>query len=195
MKRGELALGVIDQISAIVGYWDTDLRCRFSNDAYEQWFGRSREEMDGIAMQDLLGPIYEKNLAYIRGALAGKKQVFERRIPHPAGGVRESITTYTPDIVDGVVRGFYALVVDVTLIKQRELALQQALQQRDEALAEVHTLRGLLSICASCKNIRAASGEWQTVESYVCQRSSVEFSHGFCPACLPKVFPGFKLPE
>jgi nitrogen-specific signal transduction histidine kinase len=195
MNRGELALGVINQISAVVGYWDANLRCRFSNDAYEQWFGRTREQMEGISLQELLGPIYEKNLPHIRAALSGKKQVFERQILLPTGGFRESITTYTPDVVDGVVRGFYALVTDVTPIKQRELTLQEALKQRDDALAEVHTLRGLLPICAGCKNIQHASGEWQPIERYVCERSSVEFSHGFCPTCLPKAFPGFKLPE
>lgn len=194
MNRSEIALGVINHISAMVAYWDVNERCRFSNDAYEHWFGRSREQMDGISMKELLGPIYEKNLPHIRRALAGKKQVFERQIPLPNGEVRESIATYTPDIVDGVVQGFYVLVADVTPLKRREQELKQALEQRDAALAEVHTLQGLLPICAGCKNIRDASGEWQSVETYVCQRSSVEFSHGMCPVCIPKYYPGYKAP-
>jgi PAS domain S-box-containing protein len=192
MNRSEIALGVINHISAMVAYWDVSEHCRFSNDAYEQWFGRSRAEMDGISMRELLGPIYEKNRPYIRAALAGKKQVFERQIPLPSGEIRESIATYTPDIVDGVVRGFYVLVADVTPLKQRERELEQALQQRDDALAEVHTLQGLLPICSGCKNIRNTSGEWQSVETYVCERSSVEFTHGFCPTCIPKYFPDYK---
>jgi PAS domain S-box-containing protein len=192
MKRSEIALGVINQIPAMVAYWDVNERCRFSNDAYEQWFGRSREEMNGITMKELLGPIYEKNLPHIQKALAGKKQVFERQIPLPNGEVRESIATYTPDIADGVVRGFYVLVADVTPLKEREQELKQALEQRDAALAEVHTLRGLLPICAGCKNIRDTSGEWHTIERYVCERSSVEFTHGMCPTCIPKYFPGYK---
>ncbi|MEO6005611.1 MAG: hypothetical protein ABIZ04_02300 [Opitutus sp.] len=100
------------------------------------------------------------NLPYIRGALAGEKQNFERRIPLPGGEVREAIATYTPDIVDGVVRGFSVQVTDVTVLRAREAALQRTVQERDEALLEIRTLRGLLPICASCRifAIRRANG-------------------------------------
>lgn len=194
MNRAEIALGVVNHISAMVAYWDAGQRCRFSNDAYEQWFGRTGEEMLGLSMRELLGTkLYKKNLPHIEGVLAGQKQVFERQITLPSGEVRESIATYTPDLVDGVVRGFYVFVADVTPMKKREDELELALRQRDEALAEVHTLRGLLSICTCCKSIKdPVSGEWQSVEAYVCKRSSVEFSHGFCPKCIPNFLPDFK---
>ena len=85
--------------------------------------------MLGMSMQDLLGPLYEKNHPYIQGALAGKPQVFERQIPLPGGGTRESVATYTPDIVDGVVRGFSVHVADVTRLRQREAALGQTIRE------------------------------------------------------------------
>ncbi len=69
-------------------------------------FGRGPREMLGMTMEKLPGPLYEKNLPYIRRALGGKKQVFERRIPPPNGEVRDNIATYTPDLVAGVVLGF-----------------------------------------------------------------------------------------
>ena len=56
-------------------------------------------------------------------------------------------------------------------------------QQLNQTLAEVRTLRGLLSICAECKKIRTETGEWERVESYVRARTEVEFSHGMCPTC------------
>jgi len=195
MNSPEIALGVVNHISAMVAYWDAGLKCRFSNNAYEQWFGRTREEMKGMPMQELLGPLFEKNLPYIQAALAGEPQVFERQITRPDGEVYETIATYTPDKVDGVVRGFYAHVADVTLLKHREAALEKALKQRDEALAEVHTLQGLLPMCAGCKNIKDDNGDWHTVENYVSSRSSVQFTHGMCPKCIPKYYPGVKLPE
>jgi hypothetical protein len=50
-------------------------------------------------------------------------------------------------------------------------------------VAEVRTLRGLLSICAECKRIRTDEGEWERIESYVRTRTEAEFSHGLCPSC------------
>ena len=194
MTSPEIALGVVNNISAMVAYWDADLKCRFSNDAYEQWFGRTRQEMTGISIKDLLGPLFEKNLPHIKAVLAGERQVFERQIRQAGGAVCDTIATYTPDKEDGVVRGFYSHVADVTLLKNREAFLERTLKQRDEALAEVHTLQGLLPICAGCKNIKDEQGNWQRVEHYVSSHLSVQFSHGLCPQCIPKYFPGLELP-
>jgi PAS domain S-box-containing protein len=190
MNPEQLAFRVVNSISAMVAYWDVNQKCLFSNDAYREWFGRSPTEMSGMTLRELLGPLYEKNLPHILAALGGEKQVFERRIPLPDGSVRESIATYTPDIVDGVVKGFSVHVADVTILREREAALERVIKERDQALSEIQTLRGLLPICASCKNIRDAVGEWHPIEKYVSERSSVKFTHGLCPACLVKYFPG-----
>ncbi len=146
-----------------------------------------------MSMKELLGPLYELNLPYILGALRGEKQVFERQIPLPGGGFRESIATYTPDIIDGEVRGFSVHVADVTMLREREAALERALRERDEALADVQTLRGLLPICANCKRIRDAAGEWQPIEKYVTERTEASFSHSICPECTVKLYPDIDL--
>ncbi len=192
IESSQIALSVVNQIQAMVAYWDSNQRCIFSNNAYLDWFDRSPEEMVGMmTLQDLLGPsLYEKNLPYILGALRGEKQVFERQIPLPGGGVRESITTYTPDILEGVVRGFSVHVADVTLLREREAALERVIQERDTALSELRTLRGLLPICAGCKDIKNSDNEWQAIETYFTEHSSASFTHGLCLKCLPKYFPG-----
>jgi PAS domain S-box-containing protein len=178
----------------MVAYWDTSQRCVFSNEAYREWFGRTPEEMVGMTMKELLRPLYERNLPYILAALSGDTQVFERQIPLPGGGVRESIATYTPDVVDGVVRGMSVHVADVTTLREREAALERALRERDEAMVEVRVLRGLLPICAHCKSIRNASGVWQTIEDYIGERTEATFSHSICPSCLAAHYPGIDLP-
>lgn len=123
------AFRVVNHISAMVAYWDSDQRCVFSNEAYQQWFGKSPGEMLGMSLRDLLGPLYERNRPYIEGALRGEKQVFERQIPLPGGGTRDSVATYTPDIVGGVVRGFSVHVADVTSLRQREAELADAIRE------------------------------------------------------------------
>jgi PAS domain-containing protein len=98
LDPSHIAISITNHISAMVAYWDAEERCLFSNDAYREWFGKTPEEMRGTYLKDLLGPLYVLNLPYIEGALSGTKQIFERRIPLPTGGFRDSITTYTPDI-------------------------------------------------------------------------------------------------
>ena len=185
----QVAMRTVNHISAMVAYWDSNQRCVFANAAYREWFGLEPAAMVGMSIQDLLGPLYEKNLPYIHRALQGQRQVFERQIPLPGGEVRDSIATYTPDIVDGVVHGFSVHVADVTVLREREAALEKVIRERDEARDEVRTLRGLTPICSGCKSIRDASGTWQTFEDYLTQRTDATFSHGMCPTCLPKYYP------
>ena len=125
---------VAHAIPAMLAYWDVSQRCRFSNAAYKTWFGRTPAEMANIEMKDLLGGLYSKNLPYIEGVLAGERQVFERQIPLPDGTVRETLATYLPDIVNGQVQGFSVHVSDVTLIRQREQDVREALRGTIETL-------------------------------------------------------------
>jgi len=183
----QIALRVVNHISAIVGYWDCDQRCVFSNDAYLEWFGKTPEQMVGITMKELLGPLYEQNRPFILGALKGEKQVFERRIPLPEGGYKDTIATYTPDIIDGTVLGFSVLVADVTPLREREAALDRVLKEKEEILAQVRELTGLLPVCAWCRKIKNDEGYWFQFEEYVKGHTKAEFTHGICPDCRTKL--------
>jgi PAS domain S-box-containing protein len=120
-KLESIGLKVADHVTAMLAYWDKNLICRFANAAYRDWFGKTREVMvDKMTIQELLGPLYEKNLPYIKGVLEGKAQTFEREIPVPSGGTRSSIASYIPDIVDGEVKGFFVHVADISQIKLLE---------------------------------------------------------------------------
>ena len=138
-----LLLQLIDHLDAMVAYWNQDRVCVIANAAYREWFGRTADEVIGMTMQQLLGPLYEKNAPYIDAAFAGEKQVFEREIPLPNGkGSRHSLATYTPHIVDGRVPGIFVHVADVTQLKRLELQLQRA-KERAESLAAHDVLTGL----------------------------------------------------
>jgi PAS domain S-box-containing protein len=129
---------VVDSVSAMLAYWDADQRCRFANAAYQTWFGVAPDSLIGTHIRDLLGPpLYELNRPFIEAALRGEPQEFEREIPHPAGGPsRHSLAQYLPDVVDGVVRGFFVLVSDVSALKRAELALRQAEQRLELTIDE-----------------------------------------------------------
>ncbi len=62
-------------------------------------------------------------------------------------------------------------------------------REQDRARQEVQELRGLLSICASCKKVRDDEGYWNQIESYVQAHSAATFTHGICPDCVVKMYP------
>ncbi len=138
-----LLFELVDHLDAMVAYWNQDRVCVIANAAYREWFGKTADEVVGMTMQQLLGPLYERNKPYIDAAFAGEKQVFEREIPSPNGeGSRHSLATYRPHIVDGRVLGIFVHVADVTLLKRMELQLQQA-KEHAESLAAHDVLTGL----------------------------------------------------
>jgi PAS domain S-box-containing protein len=117
---------ILDNIPSMVGYWDKNLCNRFGNHAYRTWFGIEPEQMSGKHIRDVIGEErYAQNLPYMEAVLRGERQVFERAIPVPGGdGFRYSLSHYIPDIVDGETLGFYALVNDITPIKEGEAAIR-----------------------------------------------------------------------
>ena len=48
-----------------------------------------------------------------------------------------------------------------------------------------------MPLCASCKKIRDDQDFWQQVEVHVRDHTDAEFSHGICPDCIKKLYPGF----
>jgi len=60
------------------------------------------------------------------------------------------------------------------------------------ALGEIHTLRGIIPICSSCKKIRTdSSGAWEQIDVYIRDHSDADFSHGICPDCMKKLYPDY----
>ncbi|MEI6669593.1 MAG: response regulator transcription factor [Acidobacteriota bacterium] len=71
---------------------------------------------------------------------------------------------------------------------EMQAALAAKVDELRTALEQIKTLRGILPICASCKNIRDDKGYWNQVEVYVRDHSEAEFSHGMCPVCMKKFY-------
>lgn len=55
---------------------------------------------------------------------------------------------------------------------------------------EVSALRRLIPICSFCKRVRRDDQVYEQIEAYVTRHSSVKFSHGICPECAKKHYPG-----
>lgn len=187
-KLKDIGIAIADHVDAMLAYWDKNLVCRFANKAYWQWFGKKPEEMiNKITIQELLGPLYSKNLPYIEGVLKGNPQTFEREIPTPAGEIRYSLANYYPDIDGEEVAGFFVHVADVSQIKKLEIEQEKLVAKLQSALLEVKTLAGLLPICAWCKNVRDDNGYWQQIEKYFSEHTGLTFTHSICNTCLSNI--------
>jgi DNA-binding response OmpR family regulator len=77
------------------------------------------------------------------------------------------------------------------LIEAR-IALNEKVEELELALKEVRTLKGIVPICASCKNVRDDQGYWNRVETYLNEHTEAEFSHAVCPDCMKRLYPQFR---
>lgn len=60
-----------------------------------------------------------------------------------------------------------------------------------QEVTDVHRLRGLIPICASCKKIRRDNQAWEALELFIENHSHAQFTHGLCPECLERLYPEF----
>jgi GAF domain-containing protein len=103
-------------------------------------------------------------------------------------GIGNKEQDYTEKDVESV--SYFADVAwEITHRKQVEEALEKERSRLQKALDEVKTLRGIIPICASCKQIRDDKGYWRQVERYISDHTDAEFSHGICPECMTKLNP------
>ncbi len=120
----------IDHTPALVMYWDSELRNRFANRAYLEWFGQTPQEIRGKHIAQVIGAErYAELEGRLRSVLAGNREMFERRVVLASGEVRDALFSYVPDIQDQQVRGMYGFVSDITQLKRAEAGRETALLQ------------------------------------------------------------------
>jgi hypothetical protein len=55
--------------------------------------------------------------------------------------------------------------------------------QKQQLSKEIRVLRGFLPICGFCKKIRNQDNIWESLETYITERSEAKFSHTVCQEC------------
>ena len=88
---------------------------------------------------------------------------------------------------EGNVAGVTCICRDITERRVAEKEREQLIEQLQEALDHVKTMRGLIPICAWCKKILDDQGAWQRLEAYLENHSDAQFSHGICPECYETI--------
>src|SRR5215207_1002032 len=78
-SEGKLQL-ITDSFPALISYVDSDRRYKFSNQAYEEWFGY---KADGKKMDEVLGSVaYRTIVEYVDAALKGNTVNYQTEIPY-----------------------------------------------------------------------------------------------------------------
>lgn len=157
-RNPRLITSVTDNLPGMVGYWSCELRCLFANAAYLTWFGRTKAQMRGITMQELLGPeLFAKNEPYIRAVLAGQDQQFERTLTKANGEISHTWAQYIADREDGVVCGFLVLVSDITALKEKQMQLEKVSADLRVAAIAFEAQEGILITDAAFQVLRSNS--------------------------------------
>jgi CheY-like chemotaxis protein len=68
---------------------------------------------------------------------------------------------------------------------------QKLVLKLKEARSQISDLAKLIPICSNCKKIRQDSGYWQSIETFITEKSGAMVSHGICPDCMRKLYPEF----
>ena len=87
------------------------------------------------------------------------------------------------------------LAMEIEERKRTEAEREVVIAELRDALSNVKHLHGLLPICASCKRIRDDHGCWNDVEEYIRKHSEAYFTHGICPDCAKRLYPGIGTPS
>jgi PAS domain S-box-containing protein len=117
---------ITDSLPVLISYIDTEYYFRFNNKGYEDWFELSKNEIYGKHVKEILGKkAYDLVKKYFDRALAGDRVAHETNMPYKHGDDRYIHADFIPDIgKQGKVKGFFALVTDITEIKKNEQELK-----------------------------------------------------------------------
>jgi PAS domain S-box-containing protein len=125
---------IMDLLPALVSYIDANGYYRRVNRTYQDWFDKPLEEIQGRHMRDVVDSAYLQRIQpYLQAVLSGKAVTFEDELPYPTG-TRNVEIFYTPDFDKTGVRGFAALVTDISDRKRIEHQLQQRADLLDQAM-------------------------------------------------------------
>jgi PAS domain S-box-containing protein len=130
-----------NSLPALISYVDSEQQYKFNNKAYEVWFGLTPSELAGRHIRDNLGETaYRAIREHVEAALAGKTVSFEDKLTYKDCRTRYISAVFVPDSGEqGEVKGFFALVNDITERKRMEEALL-----RSERMATIGELAAMV---------------------------------------------------
>ncbi|MEP6873347.1 MAG: PAS domain-containing protein [Burkholderiales bacterium] len=142
MRESEHRLRMVtDHLPVLISYLDPDLRFRFLNRTYQEWFGQAAPLL-GTSVRAFYGEqAWVQIEPHLRAALDGQDVAYDREMVRPDGGRRHVQVSLVPDRDEqGKVVGLYTLIGDVTSYREAQRALQES-EARLRTVADVLPMR------------------------------------------------------
>lgn len=170
---------LLDESSDPIFSFESDGTYLYVNNVFAHTLGYEKEEIIGKKIWDIFSQEEaDKRFALVKKVfLTGEMATIEVRVPLPGGGNKYFLTTVKP------IKDHHNKVAFVICISKDITELR-------ETQGQLQTLHGLLPICSSCKNVRNDKGAWQQIEDYISLHSDAVFTHGICPDCAKRLYPG-----
>jgi PAS domain S-box-containing protein len=121
---------VTETMAAAVALCSRELRYLWVSLPYAEWLGRSRDELVGRPIIEILGPeAFAKLLPHFQTVLSGQSVRYEEEVEFLGPGRRWVSATYTPTFgAGGEADGWVAVVIDIDAMKQAQEALRQSVE-------------------------------------------------------------------
>ncbi len=115
-ERYRQARQIAENVPAMIFRGDRELRCRFANQRYAEFYGYAEPNMIGMNLRDILGPsVFGGIRDKLDQALAGEAVTYQGQRRAADGRQRDLQITLMPDVdPQGKVEGFYAMILDIT---------------------------------------------------------------------------------
>lgn len=159
----------------------------YVNQAFCDMLGYLSETLLHKNLKDISTPkSFEMILGQTRIRKKGITSRYELELIHRLGQIVHVEFVCSPLLMENKqYMGSIALIRDISnLIELRE--------KYQKFLVAKKTGHHLVPICASCKKIRMDNNHWGPIEEFF---HDITFSHGICPDCCDKLYPGFDLKE
>src|SRR5215217_7915828 len=187
---------------SLLSYWDKELICRFANQEFFKLFGKPSQEVIGIVnFKSLLTPLYEQHAPYIKGVLNGHSQNYESEIFLHSGEKHKVVSTYFPDIENGVVLGFFAHITNLkefiepnqlafgnsqskmigAILKENNRIYEVAAYIKSQILSEFPSIEHLVELhgISASKLMRDFKSRFQTSPYLYYRRLQMEFAEEY----------------
>lgn len=157
---------ITDALPVCIAYIDANRRYRFVNQTYETWFGYRREDLYGKHLAEVIGEAaYQITCDKIDRVLTGETVIYEAELPYQEGGTRFVNGNLIPDVdAQGQVKGYFALIADITERKRAEAAMRSQAQRQQALNRVIQTIRSSLDLAQVFEAAIAEIGQFLTAD-------------------------------